>query len=197
MDVPRQVLVDAAVGLFAEMGWEGVGPQALVRRLGVAPGAIYRHFKGRDALLAAVLSRVEAELFAHIETSCPVVVGESGLDMILRLGEAYCRFWESRPLVYLDMLRPSAANMPLVGEESLRELERLLARVAKQFEVLMLLGGLDGSVRAEATVETARRIVSVLVGTVRLRLTNPRTRTRNLKAMLTTLVGTRSAKRAA
>jgi len=46
-------------------------------------------------------------------------------------------------------------------------------------------------------VETARRIVSVLVGTVRLRLTHPRTRTRNLKAMLTTLVGTRSAKRAA
>lgn len=197
MDVSRQGLVDAAVGLFAETGFEGVGPPALMRRLGVAPEAVYRHFKSRDALLAAVLSRVEAELFAHIETSCPVVVGESGLDMILRLGEAYCRFWESRPLVYLDMLRPSAANVPLVGEESLRELERLLARVAKQFEVLMLLGGLDGSVRAEATVETARRIVSVLVGTVRLRLTNPRTRTRNLKAMLTTLVGTRSAKRAA
>lgn len=197
MDVSRQVLVDAAVGLFAETGWEGVGPQALVRRLGVAPEAIYRHFKSRDALLAAVLSRAEAELFAHIEASCPVVAGESGLDMILRLGEAYCRFWESRPLVYLDMLRPSAANVPLAGEESLRELERLLARVTKQFEVLMLLGRLDGSVRAEATVETARRIVSVLVGTVRLRLTHPRTRTRNLKAMLTTLVGMRSAKRAA
>lgn len=197
MDVSRQVLVDAAVGLFAEGGFDEVGPLALVRRLGVAPETIYRHFKSRDELLAAVLSRVQAELFVHIEASCPVVAGESGLAMILRLGEAYCRFLESRPPAYLDMLRPPTGVRPLESGESARELGRLSARVAKQFEVLLLLGRLDGSVRADATVQTARRIVSVLVGTVRLRLTHVRARTKNLKAMLSALVGTRATERAA
>ena len=65
MDISRQALVDTAVGMFGEAGWDGIGPQTLVRRLGVAPGAVYRHFKSRDALLAAVLSRVQEELFVH------------------------------------------------------------------------------------------------------------------------------------
>ena len=197
MDVTRQALIDAAVEIFDVAGWEGVGPQALVRRLGLAPEAVYRHFKSRDALLSAVLSRAQAELFIHIEASCPVVAGESGLGMLLRLGEAYCRFWESRPQAYLDMVRPPAAALPLTQGESARELERLLARVTKQFEMLLLLGRLDGSVRAEATAETARRIVSVLVGTVHLRLTPARTRAKNLTAMLTALVGARTPVRAA
>ena len=197
MDVSRQALVAAAVGIFAETGWDAVAPQALVQRLGVAPGTVYRHFKSRDALLAAVLSRAQEELFIHIEASCPVVAGESGLDMLLRLGEAYCRFLEARPRAYLDMLRPPPAALLLADGESARELGRLRARVTKQFEVLLLLGRLDGSARADATVETARRIVSVLLGTVRLRLTHVRARAKNLKAMLISLAGARTPVQAA
>ena len=197
MDISRQALVDTAVGVFGEAGWDGIGPQTLVRRLGVAPGAVYRHFKSRDTLMAAVLSRVQEELFVHIEASCPVVPGESGLGMLLRLGEAYCRFWETRPRAYLDILRPPTATLLPAQGESARELGRVTARVIKQFEVLLLLGRLDGSVRTEATAETARRIVSVLVGTVHLHLTPSRTRAKNLTAMLTALVGARTPVRAA
>jgi len=195
MDVSRQVLVDAAVGVFTEGGFDEASPLALMRWLGVGAEAVYRHFKSRDDLLAAVLSRVQVDIFGHIEACCPVVAGESGLEMIVRLAEAYRLYFESRPLVYCDLLRPPAALRPLAGEQSARELRRLADRVAKQFEVLLLLGRLDGSVRAEASAEAARRVVSLLAGTVRLRLTQARGR--NLKAMLRALVGPRSARRAA
>lgn len=197
MDVSRQVLVDAAVRRFDAAGCQGVGTGDLVRRLGVSPGSVYRHFKNRDALLAAVLARVQAELFVHIENSCPVVPGERGLSMILRLAEAYSRFLESRPPAYTGIFSPPTRGRSLVGGEAGRELARLAARVVKQFEVLLLLGRLDGSVRPEADGDTARRIVCVLVGTVRLRLTHVRARTRNLRAMLTALVAARAATRAA
>ena len=197
MDVSRQVLVDAAVRRFDALGCEGVATSDLVRRLGVSPGSVFRHFKDRDALLAAVLARVQAELFAHIEASCPVVPGERGLSMILRLAEAYSRFLEARPPAYSDIFSLPARGRSLAGGEAGRELGRLAARVAKQFEVLLLLGRLDGSVRPEADGDTARRIVCVLVGTVRLRLTHVRARTRNLRAMLTALAGARVATQAA
>ena len=197
MDVSRQVLVDAAVRRFDAVGFEGVATSDLVRRLGVSPGLVYRHFKNRDELLAAVLARVQGELFAHIEASCPVVPGERALSMILRLAEAYSRFLESHPQVYSDILSPQGRGRSPVAGESGLELARLSARVVKQFEVLLLLGRLDGSVRPEAAGDTARRIVCVLVGTVRLRLTHVRARTRNLRAMLIALAGARSANRAA
>jgi AcrR family transcriptional regulator len=188
MDASRQALVDAAVQRFAEVGRDGVGPRDLMRRLGLPPEAVFKHFKNRDAVFAAVAEQVQRELFTYIETHCPVVPGESGLSMILRLAEVYSRFLEERPAPFLDILRgqpgPTAET-----SASAQELSRIAARIAKQFEVLLLLGGLDGSVRDVAARDTACRIVNVVLGTVRLGLTRPAARERNLRVMLIALVG--------
>jgi len=189
MDASRQALVEAAARRFAEAGRDGVGPGDLVKRLGLPPEAVFKHFQTRDALFAAVLGLVQGELFAHIEAQCPVIPGESGLSMVLRLAEAYCRFLEDRPRPYLEILRARAEAPEGPWAESDRELARLAARVAKQFEVLLLLGRIDASVRDEADGETARRILHVLVGTVRLGLTSRQARVHNLRGMLTALAG--------
>ncbi len=188
MDVSRQALIDAASRRFAEAGRAGVGPHDLVKRLGVPPGAVFKHFKNRDELFAAVLRQVQEDLFASVEACCPVVPGESALSMILGLAEAYSCFLEERPAHFLDVLR--LASAPL-GEATAsgQELGRLWGRVAKQFEVLLLLGHLDGSVREEPVGDTASRILHVVIGTVRLALTRPTARARNLRVMLTSLAG--------
>ncbi|MHC1789973.1 TetR/AcrR family transcriptional regulator [Solidesulfovibrio sp.] len=197
MDVSRQMLVDAALKRFAAAGRDAVGTQDLVRRLGVAPELVFRHFKNRDELFAAVLARVQDALFAHIESSCPVVPGESGLSMILRLAEAYCRFLETSPRAYVDILRSSTGPRSKYPGPGTLELERLAARVVKQFEVLLLLGGLDGSVRPDVKADTARRIVSVVVGTVLLPLPPARARADSLRAVLRHLAGAPAGVRAA
>jgi AcrR family transcriptional regulator len=196
MDASRQALVDAAVRRFAEAGRDGVGPRDLVRRLGLPPEAVFKHFRTRDALFAAVLGQVQQELFAHIETHCPVVPGESGLSMIQRLADAYCSFLEARPEPYLEILRGPMDALGAATESGL-ELTRIVARIAKQFEVLLLLGRLDGSVHDQTAEDTARRIVNVVIGTVRLRLTRPMARARNLRLMLMSLAGHPAAARAA
>ncbi len=191
MNADRQAMVELAVKRFAECGREGLRPVDLARRLGLPARVVFRQFKNRDQVLLAVLVRVQEELFAHIEVFCPVVPGETGLSMVLRLAEAYCRFLEERPGPYLDLLRAEAEAQAGTGPESRQELRRIQARIVKQFEVLLLLGHLDGSVRDGAAEEAARRIVNVVVGVVRLGLTRPTARARNLRLMLTSLTANR------
>ena len=50
----RQALIAAAIGLTEEQGLEAVSVRALARRIGVSPGAPFRHFQSRTALLTAV-----------------------------------------------------------------------------------------------------------------------------------------------
>jgi AcrR family transcriptional regulator len=60
----RDALVETAIGLLGERGTAAFSMAEASRRLGVAPSAPYRHFAGRDALLAAVAVRA-AELLAE------------------------------------------------------------------------------------------------------------------------------------
>src|SRR5579863_903664 len=50
----RRVLIDAASQLAEEGGAEAVSVREAARRAGVSPGAPFRHFPSRDALMLAV-----------------------------------------------------------------------------------------------------------------------------------------------
>jgi AcrR family transcriptional regulator len=51
----KQAIVAAAAELFAARGFAAVGIDDIGQRVGITGPAIYRHFKGKDALLEAVL----------------------------------------------------------------------------------------------------------------------------------------------
>ena len=48
----RQALVDAALRLIEEQGPQGFSLSDAARAAGVTPAAVYRHFNGRDDLIA-------------------------------------------------------------------------------------------------------------------------------------------------
>ena len=189
MDASRRLMIETAERRFAARGREGLKLNDLARLLGLPAGLVFKEFKTRDELFVAVLGRVQETLFAHIEAACAVAPRGSGLDMALGLAEAYCRFLEASPEPYLGLMRGEADPLAGLGPLSRAELRRIEARMVKQFETLLHLGHWDGSVRQDAAGEAARRCVTVLVGLVRLRLTRPEARARNLRDMLTTLAG--------
>lgn len=53
----RARLLDAALGLVAEAGWEAASVVAVTERAGLATGTLYRHFDSKDALCAEVFRR--------------------------------------------------------------------------------------------------------------------------------------------
>ncbi len=89
-------LVDAARALLGEGGVNACSMRAVAKRSGVTAGAIYKHFRDKDALVQHVV----ALAFEHFElhllrsiTSLPV----GSIERLAALGEAYLTFAEANP----------------------------------------------------------------------------------------------------
>ena len=64
----RDALVQAALELFTERGYSGVGTEEIVARATVTRGALYHHFADKRDLFRAVFERVEEDLMERIGT---------------------------------------------------------------------------------------------------------------------------------
>ncbi|HET6810158.1 MAG TPA: helix-turn-helix domain-containing protein [Acidimicrobiales bacterium] len=65
-EATRQLLVAVARGLFAEHGYADTSVEEIIQRAGVARGALYHHFPGKDALFLAVYQAVQAETASRV-----------------------------------------------------------------------------------------------------------------------------------
>src|SRR3979490_2876367 len=65
----KRVLIDAALGLVEEGGAEAVSVREAARRAGVSPGAPFRHFPSRVALMTAVAEEAQRRFRAEIEVA--------------------------------------------------------------------------------------------------------------------------------
>jgi AcrR family transcriptional regulator len=63
----RQIL-DAAAALFYEKGFHGVGVDEIGERVGISGPALYRHFKGKDQILAELFSEAVEGLISGTAT---------------------------------------------------------------------------------------------------------------------------------
>ncbi|NJC21907.1 AcrR family transcriptional regulator [Arthrobacter pigmenti] len=77
----RAALLDAAAQLFAERGYNGVSIEDLGAAAGVSGPAVYRHFSGKPAVLAALLTGVSEDL---LEGSNAVVAESPTPEQALR-----------------------------------------------------------------------------------------------------------------
>jgi AcrR family transcriptional regulator len=62
----RDALIEAALELFTERGYSGVGTEEIVARAKVTRGALYHHFTDKRDLFRAVFERVESDLMKQI-----------------------------------------------------------------------------------------------------------------------------------
>jgi AcrR family transcriptional regulator len=62
----RDLLVAVARERFTEQGYAATSIEEIVQRAGVAKGALYHHFSGKDALFRAVYETVQAEVVSAV-----------------------------------------------------------------------------------------------------------------------------------
>lgn len=65
--IRREQIAEAALGLVASRGVAGLSVAAVARRVGLVPSGIYRHFKSKDEILAAVLDLLQRKLMANVD----------------------------------------------------------------------------------------------------------------------------------
>jgi AcrR family transcriptional regulator len=123
----RQRLVDAAIGLARERGFEAVGLRQIASTAGVTPGMISYYFGGRSGLYEAMLDATYQRLVARMRA---LIERPSGGDPIARLVDLQISTLADTP-----WLPPLLVREVLARESPLREF--LGERLAKGPAVLV------------------------------------------------------------
>ncbi|MFV1876920.1 TetR/AcrR family transcriptional regulator [Nioella sp.] len=98
----RQALVDAALVLIEQKGPTGFTLSEAAKTAGVTPAAVYRHFEGREALIAEG-ARQGHEIFADVMDYAFESGGPSALAAFEATGRAYLAFARKYPGHYMAM----------------------------------------------------------------------------------------------
>jgi AcrR family transcriptional regulator len=93
----RRVLIDAALQLVDEGGPDAVSVREAARRAGVSPGAPFRHFPSRDALMNAVAEEAQRRFRAEIMAALSEAPAGDPLGRFRCLGLAYLRWAMKNP----------------------------------------------------------------------------------------------------
>jgi AcrR family transcriptional regulator len=131
----ERLIITAARELAESEGWDAVTTRRLAEEIEYSQPVLYSHFKGKDAIMAAVAVEGFADIAAELR-----VARASATDprqALAATGAAYASFAEQRPALY-DAMFTQAVDLPFATPEAppalqeafgeLREAVRPLAR---------------------------------------------------------------------
>jgi AcrR family transcriptional regulator len=187
-EATRQLLVSVARELFTEQGYAATSIEEIIKRAGVARGALYHHFPGKDALFRAVYDEVQAEVATRVVTTAvsaaePWDGVRAGLGAFLDacLEPAFRRvvIMDSVPVLSQDVWDGGIEHneLPMLRGVLTPLVETYLPGVAVEPLVHVALGGLYGAALyiARASDPKAARaeadtVLDTLIGGLRSRI---------------------------
>ncbi|MBL1080522.1 TetR/AcrR family transcriptional regulator [Streptomyces actinomycinicus] len=109
----REQILKEAARLFAERGFHGVGVDEIGAAVGISGPGLYRHFPGKDAMLAELLVGISGQLLTGAKRRLAEADGVAATRVLDSLIEGHIDFaLDDRPLITLhdrelDRLRDS------------------------------------------------------------------------------------------
>ncbi len=134
----RQALVEAALALIAEKGPQGFTLSEAAKAVDVTPAAVYRHFAGRDQLIAEV-ARQGYVIFAALMEFAYDGGKPTALAAFEATGRAYLAFARKYPGHYMAMFESGLnvnawPDLALVAQKARDVLERAAAQLAQNLD---------------------------------------------------------------
>ncbi|MCB7135111.1 TetR/AcrR family transcriptional regulator [Cellulosimicrobium marinum] len=154
----REQIVQAAVGLFGEVGYHAASLRELAGRVGMSHPGLLHHFPTKVALLEAVLERRDEVDRADLEQDR--AEGASYVEALVHLVE---RNATRRPIVEAFTALAAEATSPDHPAHAyfVRRYESTVARAAKELARLGAAGALRDGVDPQVA---ARQLVAVMDG---------------------------------
>jgi len=81
-EATRNLLIEVARESFTTHGYAGTSIDEIIQRAGVARGALYHHFSGKEALFRAVYEVVEGEVVARVLQAGADAAQQSAWDAV-------------------------------------------------------------------------------------------------------------------
>ncbi|MFI6465533.1 TetR/AcrR family transcriptional regulator [Streptomyces sp. NPDC050528] len=99
----REQILKEAARLFAERGFHGVGVDEIGAAVGISGPGLYRHFPGKDAMLAELLVGISGQLLTGAKRRLAEAEGVTSSELLLdSLIEGHIDFaLDDRPLITL------------------------------------------------------------------------------------------------
>jgi AcrR family transcriptional regulator len=152
----RVQLIDAAVSVIVEQGYEGVSIEAIARVAGVTRPVVYDHFPNLGRLLEALIEREEAYALAQLAEVVPVA-GREG-DPPEQFADGVRRFLDavaSRPNTWRVILLPPEGTPAIVREH----VETNRAQVLERLTRFVDSAAERADVRADLDIEICARAI--------------------------------------
>ncbi|SHJ21910.1 TetR/AcrR family transcriptional regulator [Wenxinia saemankumensis] len=132
----RQALVESTLALIEEKGPTGFTLSEAARGAGVTPAAVYRHFEGRDDLIAEA-ARQGYEIFADLMDEAYAKGQPSALASFQATGRAYLAFARRFPGHYVAMFESGISiqrtpDLNRAAQRGLGVLERAAADLSQR-----------------------------------------------------------------
>jgi AcrR family transcriptional regulator len=178
----RQRILDAAVGLAAEGGYDAVQMREVALRADVALGTLYRYFASKEHLLVSALADHVADLRGRLETRPPR--GDDDADRVMDVIRRVTRALQRDANVIAAMLKslissgagveqavgPIGGEMTQIVVSAMRhdnpetvERDRAVAEVIQQVWLASLLWWVAGRAPARQVEEKVERAVVLLL----------------------------------
>ena len=139
----REALLEAAERMIEEQGPESVTVREAARRAGVSPGAPFRHFASRTALMTGVAERAMRRFLDEIERAEAAVDPSDSGARYAALGLAYLR-WATRHPAQFRVL----ATRSLIDFEGSESLPRDNDAIRALMQAIVADGQARGQIRA-------------------------------------------------
>lgn len=150
-------ILDAAMELVAEGGLEALSMGRLAEAVDYTPGALYRYFSSKDALLSALVAQVleEARAFLH-QAEAGLATGSFPLTRVFALAQGYREFARARPqsfgLLAMSMAQPKVLLPDAVAQPVTERVIAALELIAQALGDAVTAGQLDEGEVAERTL---------------------------------------------
>ncbi len=167
----KKDIIDAAISLFAQNGFAATPTTAIAKKAGVAQGLIFHHFVTKDGILAETLVQLADK---YISATAKIIkTSDNGLDAIIKIVQFHFMFESENTNELMVLLRdvPPVMNSHTIVTGN--ALYICIDRTIEQLIDCIKMGQEDGSIRKNASYESAFIIRSLLNGLSRLHFSIP------------------------
>jgi AcrR family transcriptional regulator len=159
----KQLILDAATGLFSQKGFNETPISEISKLTGVAEGTIFYHFKTKEGLFLAILKDFKESIVEEFQRYIKEQKFDSGIRMVEDIISFYLYLSGSMEDRFLLLHRHYAYDLSTNNIQCREYLEAIYNCLIDIFEKAISLGQEDGSIDRKVHPRKTAMIVFALV----------------------------------
>lgn len=153
----REQLLDAALSVIVEQGYEGISIEAVARAAGVTRPVVYDHFPNLAELLQTLIGREEERSLEQLATVVPALdPQEDPLDSLVHAVRRFLEAVRQRPTTWQLILLPLDGTPSIVREHVESNRGRIMEQIQQVVSWSVALGVLPKDLDVELCARTVR-----------------------------------------